>query len=158
MKPRWKYFLVTWLLLAGVSSGGVDVAETMAARARELEIPELQVRDARAPDVLAALSLAAQEADEAGQGINILFHADPDTEGPRVTVSLRKVSVYEAIRAIAEAANLWVRFEENAVVLTERSSKTAPIVTRVYAVQAGFPDAIRDAKEEEEPLFEPFFR
>ncbi|MEM7392477.1 MAG: hypothetical protein AAF492_09010, partial [Verrucomicrobiota bacterium] len=52
-----------------------------------------------------------------------------------ITLSLRRVSLLDAIRYITEVANLKYRIENNAVIITPPGAAVGRIITRIYPVQ-----------------------
>lgn len=76
----------------------------------------------------------------------------PAANTPTITLSLRRVSLLNAIKYITEVANLKYRIDEDAVIITPEGVVQGRVVTRLYPVQPTFMDTIveRGATEERE--------
>lgn len=66
---------------------------------------------------------------------------------PTVTIKLRNVSFYDAIRFITENVNLTYRIEANAVVITPQGAVVGPIVTRLFPVNPSLVGVIVEREE-----------
>jgi general secretion pathway protein D len=142
--------------------GGVLIAEAreqpLRERVRATVIPIVQYRDLGADDAFEQLSAFSRAADPEGAGVNIVYRGPQGDAAPRITLSLRRVSLYDAIRYITQVAGLHYRLDENAVIISDQPFRPDRIVTRIYPVQPTFMDLIRAGQEEEEPpRRDPFF-
>lgn len=87
--------------------------------AASITLPEFVVEEASLPSVLQFLQQKSLELDPAKKGLNLILNApgDPAPGTIRINLSLRNVPLSEAIRYVAELANLKLRYDEDAVVL-----------------------------------------
>ncbi len=69
---------------------------------------------------------------------------------PTITLSLRRVSLLNAIKYITEVANLKYRIDEDAVIITPEGVVQGRVVTRLYPVQPTFLDVVVDKGESAE--------
>lgn len=136
---------------------GSQTEERGATRsATEFRVPRIEMREAQFDDVLDSLREASQSADPEGVGVNIVYQG-PDTDDlPQITISLRNVSLKDAIRYITEAAGLSYRIERNAVIITSRDAPRGEVVTRIYPVNPAFMDIVRQRREEDPPRHDIF--
>ncbi|MBP7829743.1 MAG: hypothetical protein KA248_07480 [Kiritimatiellae bacterium] len=73
------------------------------------------------------------------------------TPGVRtITLSLRRVSLLDAIKYITDVANLKYRIEDNVVIITPANVAVGRVITRLYPVQPSILDVIVE-KQETEP-------
>lgn len=71
------------------------------------------------------------------------------TPGVRtITLSLRRVSLLDAIKYITDVANLKYRIEDNVVIITPANVAVGRVITRLYPVQPSILDVIVDQEEE----------
>ncbi len=59
-----------------------------------------------------------------------------------ITLSLRRISMLNAIKYITEVANLKYRIEDSAVIITPIDAPVGNIITRMYPVQPSFMDVV----------------
>ena len=144
MKHTW-----VWLCLVGVGlmAGDVFADQSATRRMRSTEIPRLQFRAVGVDDVFETLTTLAREADPEGTGVNILYLGPEGADAPRITLSLRRVTLYDAIRYVTQAAGLHYRIDENAVVITAAPAPSARVETRVYPVQPAFKELLEEEPE-----------
>jgi beta-lactamase regulating signal transducer with metallopeptidase domain len=82
-------------------------------------LPKVIFEEASLPDVLQFLQQKSLEHDPAKKGLNLILKA-PGEPAPgmiRISLSLREVPLSEALRYVAELANLKLRYDDDAVVL-----------------------------------------
>lgn len=69
---------------------------------------------------------------------------------PTITLSLRRISLMEAIRYITEVAGLRYRLEDSVVVITPAGvADVGRVVTRLYPVQPSFLDLVSEQQQDE---------
>lgn len=66
---------------------------------------------------------------------------------PTITLTLRRISLLDAIKYITEVARLKYRIEENVVMITPENMPTGRIITRMYPVQPSILDVIIEKDE-----------
>ena len=140
--------LFGFLLMA--SAGQAD-GRTVGELTRETELPAVEYRNARVDEAFESLSDASRAADPDGVGVNIIYRGPEGEAAPRITLTLRRISLYDAIRYITEVTGLHYRLDDNAVIIT--SEEEAPgrrIETRMYPVQPSILDVIRGEEREAE--------
>ncbi len=87
--------------------------ETLA----KLIVPEVNVRDANPADVVDYLRAESAKLTADKEPVNIVLLGSPATQGRRVTLTLRKIPLLDALGFAAKAAGLAMRVEAHAVVL-----------------------------------------
>ena len=139
---------VTVFLL--VASAGQADGRTIGERTRETELSSVEYRDARVDEAFESLSDASRATDPDGVGINIIYRGPEGEAAPRITLTLRRVSLYDAIRYITEVSGLYYRLDDNAVIITPEEARGQRIETRMYPVQPSILDVIRGEEREVE--------
>ena len=134
------YFCLLLAPLLCFGSGERSARDVIA----ETEIERIEYRSEPVDGVLEGLSEMAQEADADGVGINIIYKGPTGDDAPKITLTLRRVSLYDAIRYICEVAELHYRIDKSAVVISDKETPSERIVTRFYPVMPTFKDALRD--------------
>ncbi len=66
---------------------------------------------------------------------------------PTITLTLRRISLLDAIKYITEVARLRYRLEENVVMITPENMPTGRVITRMYPVQPSILDVIVEKEE-----------
>jgi general secretion pathway protein D len=61
---------------------------------------------------------------------------------PTITLNLRRVTLFDAIKYVTEVANLKYRLEGNVVIITPANVASGRIITRLYPVQPSFLDVV----------------
>jgi general secretion pathway protein D len=84
-----------------------------------------------APAPAAPVDVGAAPADGGSQG-----------NTPTITLSLRRVSLLNALKYITEVASLKFRIDDNAVIITPEGVVQGRVVTRLYPVQPTFMDTV----------------
>lgn len=114
----------------------------------ETEVERIEYKSDSVEAAFEGLAEMAQEADPDGLGINIIYKGPTGDDAPKITLTLRNVSLYDAIRYICEVSELHYRLDKNAVVISDKEAPSERIVTRFYPVMPTFMDAIRDEETE----------
>jgi general secretion pathway protein D len=73
-----------------------------------------------------------------------------ETSVPRITLTLRRISLYDALKIITEYADLKFKIDRNIVFITPRSAVIEPLETRVYAVQPSLLDVVVESADARE--------
>lgn len=123
-------------------------------------IPEINFRQANIADVVSFLVDASVQADPDKIGLNIILNisqpatptsgvaADPlggattdaaaipaaQSSIPAITLNLRRVNIYNAVKYICEVAGLRFRLEDNAVIITPSNVAVGQVVTKLYPI------------------------
>jgi general secretion pathway protein D len=105
------------------SAGPVETEEekaikAMTARLQGIKIPSLDFRDANIKDVVLFLTETCRRQDKSGQGVNILLLGMDDSmaaDQNNITISIRDMSLYEALQYIVEMASLKFDVQAKAV-------------------------------------------
>ncbi|MCS6771277.1 MAG: hypothetical protein NZ740_04550 [Kiritimatiellae bacterium] len=71
----------------------------------------------------------------------------PSVGVPTITLTLRRISLLDAIKYITEVARLKFRIEENVVMITPENMPTGRVITRMYPVQPSILDVIVEKDE-----------
>ena len=99
------------------SAGDIAIAK-MTARLQSIVIPSLDFRDANIKDVVLFLTETCRRLDKSGQGVNILLLGLGDSATAsqnNITISIRDMSLYEALQYIVEMASLKFDVQAKAV-------------------------------------------
>jgi hypothetical protein len=89
-----------------------------AAKAAEIILPRVEMRDATLPAALAYLERLARAADSRKVGVNVVLDVPAEVREKAITLSLSNVPFGEALRYAAGLANLVVVEESYALVVT----------------------------------------
>jgi hypothetical protein len=89
-----------------------------AAKAAELILPRVAMRDAGLPEGLAYLAKLSRDVDPKKVGLNVVLDVPPEVREKKITLSLSNVPFGEALRYAAGLANLEVVEESYALVVT----------------------------------------
>lgn len=100
-----------------------DKPETKQERlAKEIIIPNVEFYRAHIADIIQFFREASIQCCPGGTNVNIVINvSDPETVGPKATnkatLSLRNVSLYDALRYTSEVLGLRLRFDDTAAVI-----------------------------------------
>lgn len=113
--------------IAGVEETSVEEVDPDAAAKAEMEahikgimIPSLDFRDANVKDVTLFLSETCRRLDPAGKGVNMLLlgmNSSYDADASNITISIREMSLYDALVYIVEMAELKFEVKPNAIAI-----------------------------------------
>ena len=107
-------------------AGEPSTPPTAEERAKQVILPELKLHNALAVDVIDILhSTTISCCPEIAPEINFILDVhDPDIFGSnathRISLKLHNISLHEALNYIAQALGLSVRYDKNAVVLSDK--------------------------------------
>jgi hypothetical protein len=99
---------------------------TLEGRMRRLIIPTLDLTDAKVAEALEFLQLKAAELTPNGPKPNFILRVDAKTGAQTITLKLNKVSLHDALRAVAGAAGMEVVYDQFAVTIQPRSPEPSP--------------------------------
>jgi beta-lactamase regulating signal transducer with metallopeptidase domain len=93
----------------------VGMSRDLASR---LVLPKVEFKEASLTKILPFLQQKSLELDPAKKGLNLILNApgDPSPETIRISLKLSEVPLSEALRYVAELANLNLRYDDDAVV------------------------------------------
>ncbi len=134
--------------LAGAAS--LADADTVPPRpgARELaeaiRLPEWRTEGSTVAEALDQLQGVAQQADPRGRELRLAILEAGGADVPRITLNLRNVTLWDALRYTAMAAGLHLRVDENAIVLSRHAPAEGRLITRVYPVMPAVLDRARE--------------
>ena len=95
----------------------------MRQKLEKLIIPQIEFREASIVDVLNYLSNISVAVDtEEKTGVNIVL-AGNIGDVPSITLSLRRVSMLDAIKFTTDIANLSYRIDKDAILIMSRTGK-----------------------------------
>lgn len=114
----------------------VDQAALTVDRLKKTIIPSIEFRQADIRDVVMFLAEASLERDPSKAGVNFVYHApgpgevqdpnDPFGSPPAppvtITLNLRQVSLFDALKYVSEIANLEMTVDKDRVVLRPRAA------------------------------------
>jgi hypothetical protein len=98
-------------------------AATVEARLKRLVVPTLDLTDTKVPEALEFLQLKAAELSPKAKP-NFIMHLDENARRQTITLKLSKVSLFDALRAVAGAGGLEVVYDRFAVTIQPKG--TAP--------------------------------
>ena len=118
-----KRLLIVLCLLAGVAQG-----RTVAERMRSILLPDRVFRDVPVVEILETVGADSVGADPEGVGVSliVLDNAAGTLADQRITITLRGLTVERALRLLAAAAELHLRVDANAVVVTPSTHVIRP--------------------------------
>jgi len=135
-----------WLTSGFAAAAGAGADESIHDRLQRIVIPRISCRNAPVRSVVDSLKKLAKEADELGEGVNIVYLPDgeagksrSDGAGQTITMELDSVPVGEVIRYLCLGAGLQYRVENHAVTIS-RPAKHAPEPMRMkfYPIPSAF--------------------
>jgi general secretion pathway protein D len=95
----------------------------MTQHMKGIQIPSLDFRDANIKDVVLFLTETCRRIDSSGKGVNMILlglsgsDASGAEEGNNITISIRDLSLYDALKVIVEMASLRFEVQENMVMI-----------------------------------------
>lgn len=99
-------------------------APDLVAKLKGMVLSQVEFQNTSLNEVVNQLMRHARETDPGKKGINIVIEAgkEPDVDGalkalPTVTLSLRNVSMYDALRFIVRATGAQIEYDPSAVIL-----------------------------------------
>ncbi len=98
-------------------------AKAMTEHLKSLMIPTLDFRDANIKDVVLFLTETCRRMDSSGKGVNMILlglsgsDSMGAAEGNNITISIRDMSLYDALQVITEMASLKFDVESNMVTI-----------------------------------------
>jgi hypothetical protein len=103
-------FIASSVLSAGEKNRSNDAQKHLFKQAKELIIPEIMFRDTPFYDAIGYIRSKAK-------WLNIVVVPDEYINEVEVSLELRNITLYDAIRYLVEVSHLDVRVDENAVVI-----------------------------------------
>ncbi|MFM9198090.1 MAG: hypothetical protein ACKOWG_20585 [Planctomycetia bacterium] len=94
-----------------------DAQKALEKKMRAIMIPTLEFGDLPVEDAAATLRDYARKADPDKRGVNIVV-VNPVGHAASLSLELRNISLYDALRYSCEAAGLSMRIDDNAVVIS----------------------------------------
>lgn len=90
-----------------------------AALADAIVLPQAAFEEVPLPSVLEVLQQKSRELDPEKKGLALVLKApgEPAVNGIKITLTMRNISLFEALRHVAQLAGLELRFDEDAAVL-----------------------------------------
>jgi hypothetical protein len=132
-------------------------AAAIRRKAETIMIPRLELREATLAESVDFLRRRVRDLDPEKLGVNIVLQNAPNP-GPRVTLSLSNVPVLEAVKYVANLANLEVELQPTAIVL-KRRKEAPPVATPAEAPVPSIPALERksDGAAAPAPARDPHF-
>lgn len=100
-------------------------AASLEGRMKRMMIPRLELDDTSVIEVLDFLRLKTGELYSEAQKPNFIIKLNPEKERQKVTLKLGRVSLYEALNALASAAGLEAAYDRYAVTIQAKSDVPA---------------------------------
>jgi hypothetical protein len=113
----------------------IEQLEELEVKLSSFVIDEVKFNNAQVSEILGTLTFASRDLDPEGIGVNIIFmdsenHTQTkDNSGPRITINLRNVSIWDALIKVSALSNRPVRYRHNMVIVGYPR-----LINRVYAV------------------------
>ncbi|MCS7063879.1 MAG: hypothetical protein NZM04_07545 [Methylacidiphilales bacterium] len=114
---------------------------------RSIIIPSLNFNDASIDEVAAFLNAKARELDPEKVGINFIVQPEAAVSATPVTLNLTNIPLDEALRYIAQLANVKTRIEEFGVLIVPLTAATDVLIRRTFNVPPNFFPATMDDQE-----------
>ncbi len=89
-----------------------------AEKAKRITVARVDFQEAPLEDVVEFLKDESRELDPEKKGVNILLHAPPATRAAKITLQLRDVPLFDAVRYTADIAGLKLTAGENVLLLS----------------------------------------
>lgn len=131
--------VVTITSLAIAEQTGVEKNQERVVykKLKEIKIPEINFQNAAIEDVVKFISVKTREGDPTGDEINFILKTGPKTP-TTVNLSLKNVSVQEALQYLSFGANVKYRAKGNAVIIVPQNEDFEPRITRTFDLPAAF--------------------
>jgi hypothetical protein len=94
-------------------------ASSTEAFARKHILPQVQFREATLTEAIEFLRVKSRNLDPAGQGLNLVVNPGGDPQ-LKITLDLKNVPVFEALRYIAELSGHTLSADDHSIILTPR--------------------------------------
>ena len=127
----------------------IDLHNTgaISKKLRDIKIDKLSLSDETIREAIDKLQNRSRALDtNNNQGVNIVLKVDPTKEsvdgGTKITLSLSDVTLEEALKYVAAAADLQVKIEPYAVAIVPKSEPIENLSTKEYKVPPGFISSI----------------
>jgi hypothetical protein len=101
-----------------------DSSSGLQRQLEETIIPEVNVRDAAAVDVIDFLQTESEKRSSSKTTINFVWQAPEDAKAAKVTLNLRGVPLSDVLKYVTESAGLRYRIDPYAVVIYKPSPAT----------------------------------
>ncbi len=95
----------------------VGAAEPLSAKLDRLIIPKLSFRQATLKEVIDYVEEQSRKVDPEGVGVKILLKLPEGSQKGTLTFDMRRISVRDVLKYLAEVADVRFRIESGAVVL-----------------------------------------
>jgi hypothetical protein len=126
-----------------------------ADAADQLMLARVEFRDATLLAAIDYLTAAARSVDPHKQGVNVVLDVPSETRDARVTLSLTNLPFGEALRYVAEQANLIVVEETYALVVTTPDSRKTSVRPAAQTLPGGIGQRAAPAGPWPNPLAKP---
>jgi len=131
-----------------IEQNPVDVKGTssITRKLQTIKIPQLSLSDESVREAVEKLQAKAKaldtaEPDPARKGVNIVLKVDPTKEsldgGTRITIALNDIPLGDALKYIAQQANLKVKVEPYAVAIVPITEPVETLIQKEYKVPPG---------------------
>jgi hypothetical protein len=97
-------------------------AATLEGKMKRIIIASLDLTDTKVPEALEFLQLKAAELNPSGAKPNFILRLDEAAQKQTITLKLSKVSLHDALRAVAGAGGLEVVYDRFAVTVQPRGA------------------------------------
>lgn len=132
-----------------VEQNPIEVKGTasITRKLNEIKIPQLSLSDESVREAVDKIQkkskqLDTLETDPSKKGVNIVLKLDPSSEsldgGTKINLSLTDLPLGEALKYVANAANLKVKVEPYAVAIVPLTESTETLITKQYKVPPSF--------------------
>jgi hypothetical protein len=101
-------------------------AATVQRRLERMRIPKLEFRDATLDSALEYLRQQAEKLSGGETKLNFVVKLPPEQQAKTITLSLSDIPVTEAIKYVADLADVSVEYQAHAVMIKPRGATAAP--------------------------------
>ncbi len=124
------------------------VPNKLLGKARTIIIPKIEFKGATLPEAVAFLRAKSRDLDPEKQGINIIVKDNEAPVNAQITLDLRDVPLWEAVRYVAELSGMEPNYEAFSVVMRPVAATVGDaLYSRVYHVPARLLGGERRAKK-----------
>lgn len=115
-------------------------------KAREIILTKVKFSDTTLLQAVEYLQAKSIELDPEHKGLNLVIEKPDYEKGPRITLDLTNIPLYEALSYVASLSNRVVRYEAMATVIAPMPAQ-GEMVTRSYKLPAGAAATVDNARK-----------
>ncbi len=139
------------------TSTSLSASSSLADRLKEIQLTQLDFKDAPLQTVLDFFVTQSRGSEGAGKPVNFVIEPEAARIADKITLQLRNIPLADALEYAVSQAGVGYRLEGQLVVIVPRASTAEPLARRTFQVPPGFfketalDQASRLADEEKAP-------